>query len=427
MSRSVFFVFGASLGLWLTRWLADEPAHQDVAIRIHRSMELGSLPPPSPIWLSSSSSSSSSSAITTSSISPEKKSEKKIAANAAEASSVSSAAAAQTASWSMGSVGPFDLDTRHGLRSAVAARAPHGEIATFTSNVKGLEAAANMALQLRRLRIEHHMVLADAEGTCLQGQARWAWLGCGWSVGLPGFEAKYARGSQASRDVARLWSLWSAKWLLVARLVELRVNVLALDTDMMLQSDPYPVLTSPPVSRFEMVIVPEGSRVNLGFLYVRGQCAPPAEAVAVGCCSPASALHRGLPLLDRRGRHSSTALIRASSLMRSPRPSPASSSTRTPTSSRPLLACGVRLAGRRRTRRCQIWRRCMWFGGETLGTAGYHGHGSSLKRSATARRRPQGARPPFCLREDTRSVSSGKALSSACYGCRCACSTPSPT
>ena len=210
----------------------------------------------------------------------------------------------------MGSVGPFDLDTRHGLRSAVAARAPHGEIATFTSNVKGLEAAANMALQLRRLRIEHHMVLADAEGTCLQGQARWAWLGCGWSVGLPGFEAKYARGSQASRDVARLWSLWSAKWLLVARLVELRVNVLALDTDMMLQSDPYPVLTSPPVSRFEMVIVPEGSRVNLGFLYVRGKQCAPAGGVASVLWDVVRRLRlftEDWPLLDRRGRHSSTA------------------------------------------------------------------------------------------------------------------------
>lgn len=211
-------------------------------------------------------------------------------------------------SYSLESVGPFNLDSRRGLRAAVRARAPRGEIATFTSNVKGLSAAANMALQLRRLHIEHHMVLADARDTCVQGYARWAWLGCGWSVGLPGFEAKYATGW--GKETTKLWSLWSAKWLLVARLVELRVNVLALDTDMMMQSDPYPLLTSPPVSRFEMVIVPEGSRVNLGFLYVRGKRCQPAGGVASVLWDVVRRLRlftEDWPLLDRRGKHPSTA------------------------------------------------------------------------------------------------------------------------
>ena len=64
--------------------------------------------------------------------------------------------------------------------------------------------------------------------------------------------------------------LWSAKWLTVARLAELKVNVLALDTDMMLLDDPYPLLRSEPIRGFQLVLPPEGSRVNLGFLYVRG-------------------------------------------------------------------------------------------------------------------------------------------------------------
>ena len=118
------------------------------------------------------------------------------------------------------------------------------------------------------------MVLADARGTCAEGHRRWAWLGCGWSSGLPGFEERYARG--LGGETAKLWSLWSAKWLLVARLVELRVNVLALDTDMLLQADPYVLLHAAPIARYNMVIVPEGSRVNLGFLYVRGQRCSPA-------------------------------------------------------------------------------------------------------------------------------------------------------
>ena len=46
--------------------------------------------------------------------------------------------------------------------------------------------------------------------------------------------------------------------------------MLALDTDMMLLDDPYPLLRSEPIRGFQLVLPPEGSRVNLGFLYVRG-------------------------------------------------------------------------------------------------------------------------------------------------------------
>ena len=165
-----------------------------------------------------------------------------------------------------GTTGPFDLDRRRGLRAAVAARAHGGELVLFTSNAFGIPSAVNMALQLRRLSIEHHLVLADARETCSTAQRTWAWLGCGWSHGMRGFTKRYGE----SKQVALLWELWSAKWLTVARLAELKVNVLALDTDMMLLDDPYPLLRSEPIRGFQLVLPPEGSRVNLGFLYVRG-------------------------------------------------------------------------------------------------------------------------------------------------------------
>ena len=164
-----------------------------------------------------------------------------------------------------GTTGPFDLDRRRGLRAAVAARAHGGELVLFTSNAFGIPSAVNMALQLRRLSIEHHLVLADARETCSTAQRTWAWLGCGWSHGMRGFTKRYGESKQVI-----LWELWSAKWLTVARLAELKVNVLALDTDMMLLDDPYPLLRSEPIRGFQLVLPPEGSRVNLGFLYVRG-------------------------------------------------------------------------------------------------------------------------------------------------------------
>ena len=61
-----------------------------------------------------------------------------------------------------GQAGPFDLDRRRGLRAAVAARARDNELVLFTSNAAGIPSAVNMALQLRRLSIEHHLVLAGA-------------------------------------------------------------------------------------------------------------------------------------------------------------------------------------------------------------------------------------------------------------------------
>ena len=95
-------------------------------------------------------------------------------------------------------------------------------------------------------------------------------------------------------QTAKLWSLWSAKWLLVARLVELRVNVLALDTDMLIQADPYPLLHAHPIDRFHIVIVPEGSRVNLGFIYVRGdRCAPSGGVASLCACAGCGSAHGG--------------------------------------------------------------------------------------------------------------------------------------
>ena len=274
------FLAGCVVGLWLTRWLTTPPDVSKEPLRTlpkHLRPPSYAAPPP-----------------------PQ-------AHHPRSASAVNAASAVNTSSILLGGIGPFDLDSRSGLRAAVAARAVRGEIATFTSNVLGLTAAANMALQLRRHGILQHMVLADARETCDVGASRWSWLGCGWSAGLPGFEAKYSAGVGGS--TTHLWSLWSAKWLLVARLTELRVNVLALDTDMMLQANPYPLLRSPPMNRFQMVIVPEGSRVNLGFLYVRGADCAPAGGVASVLWDVVRRLRlftEDWALLDRRGRRTST-------------------------------------------------------------------------------------------------------------------------
>lgn len=122
--------------------------------------------------------------------------------------------------WSLTDVGPFDLDARDGLRAAVAARAPRREVALFTSNAKGIPPAVNMAIQLRRYGVEHHLVLAEQRQTCDNAQRVWAWLGCGWSHGIGTVDAWTRRYGGSEQTV--LWTLWSAKWLVIARLAEVR-------------------------------------------------------------------------------------------------------------------------------------------------------------------------------------------------------------
>ena len=167
---------------------------------------------------------------------------------------------------------PFDLDSKEGLRAAVdQAATSQRELVLLTSDRSGMRAAVNMALQLRLYSIKHSLVLMGKRVDCTYMQRGWSWLACGWSHGLRGFE-RY-RGSTLSASGLKLWALWSGKWLIMARLVELHVNVLALDTDMLVLADPYLTIQAPPVSSYAFVIVVEGGRINLGFMYARGSSA----------------------------------------------------------------------------------------------------------------------------------------------------------
>ena len=74
---------------------------------------------------------------------------------------------------------------------------------------------------------------------------------------MRGFTKRYGESKQVI-----LWELWSAKWLTVARLAELKVNVLALDTDMMILDDPYPLLRSEAMRGYQLVLPPEGQSVS---------------------------------------------------------------------------------------------------------------------------------------------------------------------
>ena len=77
-------------------------------------------------------------------------------------------------------------------------------------------------------------------------------------------------------------------------------QVLALDTDMLVISDPYPLLFSPPISHYHMVLAPEGGRVNLGFLYVRGAAMQPGGGASSESESERRGKRPGFLARDRR-------------------------------------------------------------------------------------------------------------------------------
>ena len=168
--------------------------------------------------------------------------------------------------------GPFDLDEEESLRAAVDAVG--SELVLLTTNAGGLTSAVNMALQLRRVGLTAVLVLADRRSTCTSAHASWPWLRCGWSKGLGTFE-RYRAAPMVSREERLLWALWSAKWLTTARLVDMRVTVLALDSDAFVLTNPFALLNAPPLSHYAMVVPVEGARVNIGFLYVRGASVSP--------------------------------------------------------------------------------------------------------------------------------------------------------
>ena len=171
----------------------------------------------------------------------------------------------------------FNLDAEVGLRAAVEAVGK--ELVLLTTNAGGLPSVVNMALQLRRVRVSSLLVLADRRRTCTTARGSLPWLRCGWSGGLGRFE-RYRDAASGSRDERLLWALWSAKWLTAARLVDLGVTILCLDSDAFVLANPFELLNAPPLSHYAMIVPTEGARVNIGFLYVRGGATAPGGGVS---------------------------------------------------------------------------------------------------------------------------------------------------
>ena len=163
---------------------------------------------------------------------------------------------------------PYALDTIPGLRRAATLAGTRRELILTTSDWNGVGSAVNLGRQLARFGLDRQLLLqADTESTCKRVAAVWPWLACGYSHGIPGFSARYA---SLGMPLVNMWNLWSAKWLTLARLCELGLNVMMMDSDILVLADPYRLLHHPPLDKYALILPPEGERVNVGYIYARG-------------------------------------------------------------------------------------------------------------------------------------------------------------
>ena len=188
----------------------------------------------------------------------------------------------------------FDLDDAVQLAGAVHASQRQREIILLTSDRDGVEAACYLRRQLRSLGLLHQLLLTDSRATCASAPH----FVCGFSTAFDdGLIRRYGL-----RFAGTTWVLWLRKWLVMERLVLQGMNVLALDSDCLLLASPYPILHAAPMRNFSLVIAPEATRVNLGFVYVRGEMAAPGGGTRALLRELTSRVRLFIEGRDRNGR-----------------------------------------------------------------------------------------------------------------------------
>jgi hypothetical protein len=174
-----------------------------------------------------------------------------------------------------------DLEAPGELERAVAMRSYNGELVLTYANEAGTAWAANLIFSLRHIGIDHSMVIVMSKPHCDALATSSNEISCGWS-------SWDMEGCKADDGPVPQWAfierLWFIRHHYLARLIRLRVNVMALDGDMIMHGDPYAFLHAPPLGTHQMVITSDGAfaatEVNNGFLYLRG-CAPGGQVERV--------------------------------------------------------------------------------------------------------------------------------------------------
>jgi hypothetical protein len=92
---------------------------------------------------------------------------------------------------------------------------------------------------------------------------------CGWASEVSGNAAwlRWGRRAQRRGSMLDMHKAFAQRWKVAAQLLDLRYNVLVLDLDGLLVADIYPLLHSPLITRYAVVIQEESKGLNCGFVY----------------------------------------------------------------------------------------------------------------------------------------------------------------
>ncbi len=169
------------------------------------------------------------------------------------------------------------------LEAAIAARSFRNELILFSFDFCGISEALSLVLTLRQAGFEHFLPLSDGRETCEAmrlATRHWSppvpcffssapsdhpgWAS--WGSGPGCVSASVARA--AARSACVLEQLWTTRYHVAALLLGAGVNLLHMDTDSAVLSDPYAQLKAPPLREHSLVLLPE-SPANGGLWYAQ--------------------------------------------------------------------------------------------------------------------------------------------------------------
>ena len=156
------------------------------------------------------------------------------------------------------------------LREAAELRSLRREIIVMVSNRAGAHLAANSVAMLRRVGVEHYLLLTNAKETCEEIRAGPWGVQCGWTSYLMN-HPRLAAHALTNEEMRSPFRLWWARFHVLERLVAFGYNPMYVDTDVSFRYNPYPLLKGP-FGEYQLVGQDETRQltgVNIGLVYAQ--------------------------------------------------------------------------------------------------------------------------------------------------------------
>eukprot|EP00798_Chlamydomonas_sp_ICE-L_P004759 gene4759-34509_t len=150
---------------------------------------------------------------------------------------------------SLGQVSPWsgDIYTGEKFREALLARSYKKELIIMVTSSNQMLMVTQALMNLRRLGLEHVLLLSTNKKECQAVNHRLSDYGCAYDR----FQLPMV-GPDIGGSVGAC-PMWHTRWRTLARAVRMGYNVLCSDTDVVFFHDPYAFFKSPPFSNYTII------------------------------------------------------------------------------------------------------------------------------------------------------------------------------